>query len=89
MAKLTEIYLVMAGDYDGSMPVRAFIEQVNADLFADHLTEYQRAKPNLTLDSEDESWVEFEKWVAAHPGGKDCSMYGEFSVVKVPFGDRP
>jgi hypothetical protein len=83
------VYLVMACmDYEGSSPVRAFLEREAADRFAAECTAHQEAAPKCPgVNDDDALWDVFyadsERWRASHPA-KDNYGADSYRVREVP-----
>lgn len=83
-----KVHLVMADtSYEGSAPVRAFVEKKAAEAFRDRCIAYHSKQPVLDADVADEAWHKayrkHERWQARHPAGRAFSSFDTFSVCSV------
>ena len=93
---MNAVFVVVAGvDYEGSTPIRAFDEKYSADKFAIACREYEDTRPSCPQyaysdTAEINAWMAADKaWEKTHPGGENGCGSDYFSVIEVPFGDRP
>lgn len=96
--KKQKIYLVMAEtDYEGSTPVKAFLDQAKAKEFAARCEAYKVKAPTAPAkiedtpenDAEHEAfWKKRQRWTERHPAGKLHATCDSFSVMWLQLSDQ-
>jgi hypothetical protein len=87
---MSTVHIVVAGvDYEGSSPVKAFTDKIDAEQFKNQCYEYEQTKPAYPADGatpeEGKAWfAAHNAWSAAHPAGDQNSSSDYFSVIEVP-----
>lgn len=90
MIKKQAVFIVMAHtEYDGSEPVRAFLDKAAANEFAAKCEAYTRKAPqepeNTGSKAEHEAiWEKKQRWAKRHPAGKSNASSDSFSVEEIP-----
>ncbi|MBL8474432.1 MAG: hypothetical protein JNM98_21770 [Rhodocyclaceae bacterium] len=93
--KKQTVFIVMAQtDYESSVPVRAFLDEAEAEAFAAKCNAHRRKAPQApeTIEDTPENgaervkafWVKHQRWAKRHPAGEGSATCDSFQVIGIP-----
>lgn len=92
--KKQQVFIVVAQtEYEGTDPVRAFLDEAEAEAFAAKCDAHQRNAPQApaTIEDTPENDAEHkaflakrQRWGKDHPAGEGSAMCDSFKVICIP-----